>query len=560
MVTNAEILQEILKGNVEHLTSKYISISNVNYCDDQGVTFLAAAVKVGKLDAVKRLLELGSKPDYVPTFYSLSPLRWAVVKGHEAIVKILLASKANPNILDRNHSTLLMIAAFYLKPKIVNLLLDEGVDHKVINRDKNTALSIAVDKTFRSYFEAINNIFEHCSEELRSKDVYEAGTVFLHNVAMVNRLLLCVEPRMNHKNNSEKTIFSNLVKGVATHLAYLDMRYSDYNEVVCDQHREVVINGFNVLAQRFLADNDYVKHNSFLPTDLDFIKKCIHYNGQERREERENRKIKQATKEAREGQEAARKEDREVQEFQNIAWKEAKKAAKQAAKQVAIEQQKVRAIEIQKAKAIIQETKGSQQIAKQLAAKKRKDEAAAKKMAQKKQKVKKIGKAIVCDREEEDNFQGNLEGSCDESNMYSFDECEVEAAKKMAQKKQKVKETGKAIACDHEEGNNFQRSLAESCDGNNGYSFDECKVEIDNEFGSMKCLPSEMVELALEGNPLPTFYAMHAVALGDVSQMSKNEGNVKKHNKKRSVSVTDDSRNRLEKKPRISNPSCQFNR
>lgn len=76
------------------------------------------------------------------------PLSWAAEKGHEAVVKLLLANNANPDSKDRIYGrTPLLWAIMYRKEVVVKLLLAENADpDSKDSRYGRTPLSWAVEK------------------------------------------------------------------------------------------------------------------------------------------------------------------------------------------------------------------------------------------------------------------------------------------------------------------------------------------------------------------------------------------------------------------------------
>ncbi|HEX6267134.1 MAG TPA: ankyrin repeat domain-containing protein, partial [Burkholderiales bacterium] len=78
---------------------------------------------------------------------SNSVLNRAVEGGNPEVVKSVLQAGADPNARGETGMTPLMMAAFFGKPSIIDVLLDHGADPGLIeNRRRDTALLIAVNR------------------------------------------------------------------------------------------------------------------------------------------------------------------------------------------------------------------------------------------------------------------------------------------------------------------------------------------------------------------------------------------------------------------------------
>jgi ankyrin repeat protein len=112
-------------------------------------TPMVLAVKAGDADAVRRLLEAGepAQPSG-PAF--LTPMSCAALKGHVAILELLLAAgaSANPELVSQRDppdtSTLLSCAAGGGHTEAVELLLRHGADPNAREHPGGTALMVAV--------------------------------------------------------------------------------------------------------------------------------------------------------------------------------------------------------------------------------------------------------------------------------------------------------------------------------------------------------------------------------------------------------------------------------
>jgi len=104
---------------------------------------LLCAVYDGDVEKVKRLFAAGVDPN---DKHGLAPLRLAVSKGHEELVRILIAAGTEVNSEDRSpfQFTLLIEASQRGQDQIVRILLDSGADANAQDEEGFTALMWAV--------------------------------------------------------------------------------------------------------------------------------------------------------------------------------------------------------------------------------------------------------------------------------------------------------------------------------------------------------------------------------------------------------------------------------
>ncbi|MGI4875368.1 MAG: ankyrin repeat domain-containing protein [Janthinobacterium lividum] len=107
---------------------------------------LYQAVSQNDTLVARQLLRDKASPDYVMAvgpWMKVNPLITAVNKGNTAMVKLLLAYKANVNWRDGFQTSALMYAASQGSKELVLLLLANGADVKASDRQGNTVLSAA---------------------------------------------------------------------------------------------------------------------------------------------------------------------------------------------------------------------------------------------------------------------------------------------------------------------------------------------------------------------------------------------------------------------------------
>jgi len=140
---NSEIVQTLLdhEGVIDDI--------NALHDDAEDRTALQAACDKGYTEVVRKLLDHGADPTKrldPPTTEIRDCLNAAALEGHTEIVKMLLAHEAQLKQINAlsgpNKSTAVMAATSFLE--IVNLLLDNGADPTIPNKDNLTMLHICV--------------------------------------------------------------------------------------------------------------------------------------------------------------------------------------------------------------------------------------------------------------------------------------------------------------------------------------------------------------------------------------------------------------------------------
>ncbi|GMV93853.1 MAG: hypothetical protein AMXMBFR82_36310 [Candidatus Hydrogenedentota bacterium] len=128
--------------------------SDIRHRNAEGETILTMATWMDQAKAVEFLLERGADPNETGK-NSPAPLLWAVAQDSQNLVKRLLDAGADPNaavpktkrhgIFDKypKGTTALMIAAAKGRSKIVDILLEAGVDPQVENGEGRTAVDFA---------------------------------------------------------------------------------------------------------------------------------------------------------------------------------------------------------------------------------------------------------------------------------------------------------------------------------------------------------------------------------------------------------------------------------
>ena len=116
-----------------------IQIDATNAADE---TALMLAANANDLASANLLIEAGAsvnRPNWTPLHYAAS-------KGHTEMMRLLIDNDAYIDSESPNGTTPLMMAAFFATPKAVKLMLEEGADPTLQNKDGQTALDMALSK------------------------------------------------------------------------------------------------------------------------------------------------------------------------------------------------------------------------------------------------------------------------------------------------------------------------------------------------------------------------------------------------------------------------------
>ena len=115
---------------------------DVNAHNAYGETALDTAARIGDVEAVRLLLEVGAEPAVVNK-YGDTPLHVAVLHRHAVIVKLFLSRGADPNIRNRHGETPLHDAALIGDGAIVKTLIDAGADVNTRDAEGDAPLHLA---------------------------------------------------------------------------------------------------------------------------------------------------------------------------------------------------------------------------------------------------------------------------------------------------------------------------------------------------------------------------------------------------------------------------------
>jgi ankyrin repeat protein len=171
--------------------------SYVNVRDNEGRTALWYAVELKNRDSVRLLLKNGADPE-AQDIEGVSPLRKSIEKGGLSTLQMLLSySRQGHSTLlhDANHGvggeqSLLCLAAYRGKDRMVQHLLDHGWDVNEVDPARRTPLHLAVEEGHRRVVEVLLShpeIKSHAQDQCGSTALHEAAE--LGNLSVANLIL-----------------------------------------------------------------------------------------------------------------------------------------------------------------------------------------------------------------------------------------------------------------------------------------------------------------------------------------------------------------------------------
>ena len=108
---------------------------------------LAAAARLGDVEAIQRHLHAGADIDKPDAHYHVTPLSWASMRGDVESVRLLLQAGADTEARNGDGATALISAAFAGRPTVVQRLLEYGADPAAANNDGVRAINAFADRT-----------------------------------------------------------------------------------------------------------------------------------------------------------------------------------------------------------------------------------------------------------------------------------------------------------------------------------------------------------------------------------------------------------------------------
>ncbi len=244
-----KIVQRLISAGA-HLKAKH---------SKYGFTALHCCAYAGHCKSVQILLQQGAEVDAVDDTWVSTPLMQAASMNRIDCVKILLTAGIDPNLQDKNGSTVLHYAASQNAVRVLPTLLDANADPNIRNNDGQTPL---IRAAVCGYANCAKILLENGVEDIDSLDNWNE-TAALRAVAnghyQVLDLLIKEGCSLNIRN----------IYGLTPLILALDLQQRHIADLILSSQRDVAIDavsrngntalslaeryGFNTIKQKILA-------------------------------------------------------------------------------------------------------------------------------------------------------------------------------------------------------------------------------------------------------------------------------------------------------------------
>lgn len=174
------IINAIVANNIS-LVKEYLTYHDINAKDDKGNTYLHYSIIYGRLDITYFLIEHHIMLDVINENF-MTPLFLAVHKNYLGVVKKLLESGANVNIVGPQGETAFLHACKYGREEIVALFVEQGKANFNICNDlgENAFFALAHANAIKVFSKYFKNDFLYVRDS--------RGNTLLHIAAKFNSL------------------------------------------------------------------------------------------------------------------------------------------------------------------------------------------------------------------------------------------------------------------------------------------------------------------------------------------------------------------------------------
>ncbi len=136
-----------------------LAADGVSMIGNRSKLALHAAVAVGDMEIMEKLLEFGANVKAVDPSSGQTPLHVAVLKGHGKIAERLLASgQADPTLRDKSGRTPFAVAVFLDRVDMVKLLMKHGATEDELSGFSDLILNDWVKDKLVLQFDKVNNL------------------------------------------------------------------------------------------------------------------------------------------------------------------------------------------------------------------------------------------------------------------------------------------------------------------------------------------------------------------------------------------------------------------
>ncbi|MDH5680718.1 MAG: ankyrin repeat domain-containing protein [Spirochaetota bacterium] len=136
----------IVEGNLAKVKSVIAKGYNINAKDPDGWPLLHRAIRAGKMDITKYLVDKGAQLNNRTLKAGFTPLDIAVASGKIELVDYLLDRGASLNAVDNSGDSLLLTSLGYKKIEMAKFLIKKGIDIHIKNKSGWTALHSAASR------------------------------------------------------------------------------------------------------------------------------------------------------------------------------------------------------------------------------------------------------------------------------------------------------------------------------------------------------------------------------------------------------------------------------
>ncbi len=159
----ATIQQEIALGNVEAVKIFLSKGNGIDSLYGKGQTLLFTAIKKDRTyKVVKYLLENGASSNLETD--GLTPLMYATAYQKHAIIKELIAHKADVNFISKEKQSAVIFAIKGRDAKALQILVDNGADPSIKIKDDYSAIDLAKEENIKDIMEVLNIPYEGVSD------------------------------------------------------------------------------------------------------------------------------------------------------------------------------------------------------------------------------------------------------------------------------------------------------------------------------------------------------------------------------------------------------------
>lgn len=171
-----DLFNAIKAGDAEYIEKHLADNGDVDIADENDMTLLMVASRLGEMAIARLLIEQGAKVDR-KDISGYTALFNAVMTNNNDVAKLLCQNGADINASDNYKVTPLMWATLCRDPALVKLCLELGADMSLKDIDKRTALCRAKSLGNQEIVDLLKNDYQSKFNEQKKLD----SSVFNHS-------------------------------------------------------------------------------------------------------------------------------------------------------------------------------------------------------------------------------------------------------------------------------------------------------------------------------------------------------------------------------------------